>query len=76
MNINPYPVGLKPKSIWERIMKEEELKKGLDEVYAVGFKNGQIEMRNKILTKRQLFVINILNHICFSINFMEQKNII
>lgn len=30
-------------------MSEEELKKGLDEVYAVGFRNGQIEMRNKIL---------------------------
>lgn len=30
-------------------MEEEEIKKGLDEVYAVGFKNGQIEMRNKIL---------------------------
>jgi len=30
-------------------MKEEELKKYLDEVYAIGFKNGQIEMRNKIL---------------------------
>ncbi len=30
-------------------MKEEDLKKYLDDVYAVGFKNGQIEMRNKIL---------------------------
>lgn len=30
-------------------MKEEEIKKGLDKVYDVGFKNGQIEMRNKIL---------------------------
>lgn len=30
-------------------MTEKEIKKGLDEVYAVGFKNGQIEMRNKIL---------------------------
>ncbi len=30
-------------------MTEEEIKKYLDEVYAVGFKNGQIEMRNKIL---------------------------
>jgi len=27
----------------------KELKEGLDEVYAIGFKNGQIEMRNKIL---------------------------
>jgi len=30
-------------------MTEKEIKKGLDEVYAAGFKNGQIEMRNKIL---------------------------
>ena len=30
-------------------MKEEELKKGLDKVYTIGFKNGQIEMRNKVL---------------------------
>lgn len=30
-------------------MKEGEIKKGLDKVYAVGFKNGQIEMRNKVL---------------------------
>jgi hypothetical protein len=32
-----------------RDMKEGEIKKGLDKVYAVGFKNGQIEMRNKVL---------------------------
>jgi len=25
------------------------MEKALDEVYAIGFKNGQIEMRNKIL---------------------------
>lgn len=30
-------------------MKEDEVKKYLDEVYGIGFKNGQIEMRNKIL---------------------------
>jgi hypothetical protein len=30
-------------------MTEEDIKKGLDDVYSVGFKNGQIEMRNKIL---------------------------
>ncbi len=30
-------------------MTEEELKKGLDDVYLMGFTNGQIEMRNKIL---------------------------
>jgi hypothetical protein len=28
---------------------QEEVKKALDEVYAVGFRNGQIEMKNKIL---------------------------
>lgn len=28
---------------------KEKLKEALDKVYAVGFKNGQIEMRNKIL---------------------------
>ncbi len=32
-------------------MTEEELKKYLDEVYAVGFKNGQIEMKNRVLMK-------------------------
>jgi len=32
-------------------MKEEELKKYLDKVYAIGFKNGQIEMRNRVLMK-------------------------
>lgn len=32
-----------------KYMTEGELKKGMDEVYAVGFKHGQIEMRNKIL---------------------------
>jgi len=30
-------------------METEELKEAMDEVYAIGFKNGQIEMRNKIL---------------------------
>jgi hypothetical protein len=30
-------------------MNEEDIKKDLDHVYDVGFKNGQIEMRNKIL---------------------------
>lgn len=30
-------------------LMEEDLKKGFAEVYAFGFKNGQIEMRNKIL---------------------------
>ena len=32
-------------------MDEEELKKYMDKVYAVGFKNGQIEMRNRVLMK-------------------------
>jgi len=32
-------------------MEEKELKKYLDKVYAIGFKNGQIEMRNRILMK-------------------------
>ena len=32
-------------------MEEKELKKYIDEVYAVGFKNGQIEMRNRVLMK-------------------------
>jgi len=33
-------------------MKEEiELKKAFDEVYSIGFKNGQIEMKNRILMK-------------------------
>lgn len=30
-------------------MKEEELKEYLDEVYNIGFKNGCIEMKNKVL---------------------------
>jgi hypothetical protein len=30
-------------------MNEETLKEAMDEVYGIGFKNGQIEMRNKIL---------------------------
>lgn len=30
-------------------MTEKQLKKGFDEVYNIGFKNGQIEMRNKVL---------------------------
>jgi hypothetical protein len=29
----------------------EELKKYLDKVYAIGFKNGQIEMKNRVLIK-------------------------
>lgn len=32
-------------------MSEEELKAYLDKVYAIGFKNGQIEMKNKVLKK-------------------------
>jgi hypothetical protein len=32
-------------------MEKDELKKYLDKVYAVGFKNGQIEMRNRVLMK-------------------------
>ena len=32
-------------------MEEKELKKHLDEVYAIGFKNGQIEMKNRVLMK-------------------------
>jgi hypothetical protein len=32
-------------------MEEEELKKYLDEVYAIGFKDGQIEMKNRVLMK-------------------------
>ncbi len=30
-------------------MNEEELKEGMDKVYAIGFKNGRIDMKNKIL---------------------------
>lgn len=30
-------------------MTEKEIKECLDQVYAVGFKNGQIEMKSKIL---------------------------
>lgn len=30
-------------------MNEKELEEALDKVYAVGFKNGQIAMKNKIL---------------------------
>lgn len=30
-------------------MDEKELKAKLDEVYNIGFKNGRIEMKNKIL---------------------------
>lgn len=30
-------------------MNGEEFKKELDKIYAIGFKNGQIEMKNKIL---------------------------
>jgi hypothetical protein len=30
-------------------MEEEEIKQALDKVYSIGFKNGQIEMRNKVL---------------------------
>ncbi len=32
-------------------MNDEELKEKLDEVYTIGFKNGQIEMKNKVLKK-------------------------
>lgn len=32
-------------------MKEEDLIKLADEIYAVGFKNGQIEMKNKVLKR-------------------------
>jgi hypothetical protein len=32
-------------------MDEKELKAYLDKVYAIGFKNGQIEMKNKVLVK-------------------------
>jgi hypothetical protein len=32
-------------------MEEGEIKKCLDSVYAIGFKNGQIEMKNKVLKK-------------------------
>lgn len=32
-------------------MKEEELKEYMDRVYAVGFRNGQIEMKNRVLMK-------------------------
>lgn len=32
-------------------MKEKELKAAMDEVYAIGFKNGQTEMKNKVLKK-------------------------
>lgn len=30
-------------------MNEQELKEGMDKVYAIGFKNGRIDMKNKIL---------------------------
>lgn len=30
---------------------DKELKEAMDEVYAIGFKNGGIEMKNKILKK-------------------------
>lgn len=30
-------------------MTTEELKEKLDEVYAIGFRNGRIDMKNKIL---------------------------
>jgi hypothetical protein len=32
-------------------MTEEKIKKAMDEVYAVGFKNGGISMKNKILKR-------------------------
>jgi len=54
-------------------MNEEELKEGLDEVYSIGFKNGQIEMRNKILK-----CINrdwsLIKHIDVMIKLMKKIN--
>lgn len=44
-------------------MKEEELKKYMEEVYLIGFKNGQIEMKNRVLIK--------LNR---DVNFWTSKN--
>lgn len=43
--------GLRSLSRFDTVCEhmEDEIKKGMDEVYLVGFKNGQIEMRNKIL---------------------------
>ena len=32
-------------------MTDDEIKEWADKVYAVGFKNGQIEMKNKVLMK-------------------------
>lgn len=32
-------------------MEKEELKEAMDKVYAIGFKNGQIAMKNKVLRK-------------------------
>jgi len=42
-------------------MTEEELKKITDEIYNIGFKNGGIEMKNKILKtiNRVLFALTL-----------------
>lgn len=51
----------------------EELKKTLDEVYAIGFKNGQVEMRNKVL-KSINRDFNLIPHADLMIKLMKKIN--
>jgi hypothetical protein len=48
-------------------------KKDLDDIYSVGFKNGQIEMRNKIL-KSINRDWNLLPHAALAVKLMKKIN--
>lgn len=57
-------------------MKEKELKTAMDRVYAIGFKNGQIEMKNKILKKinRDWKIVVIKNPMDLIMHILKSVN--
>lgn len=54
-------------------MEQDELKRNLDKIYKVGFKNGQIEMKNKVLKKinRNWNLLRIKNPLDLAIEIIK-----
>jgi len=55
-------------------MDETELKKWADEIYAIGFKNGQIEMQNRVLKliNTDTSIMAIRNSVDVAMHFIKK----
>lgn len=57
-------------------MTEKDLKKWADEIYQVGFRNGQIEMKNKVLKtiNRDWKIVRMKNPVDVAMHFLKKIN--